>query len=66
MKKFIKDLFKGQEEWRLDSFIAKLEDFRRNCSTNEQEIFIRAGLFIAKQLKLEYAQSLNSSKTIES
>ena len=50
MDKFIQDLFKGEEDWRLISFIDKMEDFKRDCFTNQQEEFIRGGLHAAKAL----------------
>lgn len=65
MEEFIKSLFKSEDIWRLKSFVDKMENFKEQCTTNQQEAFIREGYFIAKKMLVEREAKDASNSFIE-
>lgn len=53
MEEYFNNLFKEEETWRIQSFIDKMKDFKLQCTTNQQEDFIRKGLFAAQRILAE-------------
>ena len=48
MKEYFEELFKNTEQWRVESFLNKMKDHKRNCTLNEEESFIKSAIYYAE------------------
>ena len=52
MKEYFEELFRNAEQWRVEAFLNRMKDYKRDCTLNEQEDFIKNGIYYA-ELKLK-------------
>ena len=60
MEEFVFNLFHDQETWRLQAFIDKMKSFKRECTINQEESFIKAGLHYAEKMLAERANQTSN------
>lgn len=48
MEEYFNKLFNELPTWRIQSFLDRMQDFKKQCSTNQEEDYIRQGIFAAQ------------------